>query len=291
MIPKKVSKSATERAREVAKKQRQKDLLSLEKRLRKKAKTDSNTKAFLKTLLAVPKSSEQINRYFLDDQANKNSKKKFSEREGNRREAVNRDLRSSKEFDKNQAWGVSFNASLKQLNVAFRQDLAKTISKRFRGKKLKVASIGCGTGLAESQLQQALGNKIELHATGLTVLPDQWTKHKNYKSINWHVTHAEKMSRVLGKNSMDVVFSNLGFHHAGSNPFLGLNLRRAFRELETILAPGGLAIINTEGVFNSADVPRGLEVVSSKVYESGFVYAPTARKLNYHHRILILKKK
>jgi SAM-dependent methyltransferase len=277
MIPKKrLDKS------KIAINEYQKDLEKFPNKLKEYSKNQKIAKYFLKTYLSNPNSLPIIKNLFLEEKSNENSLKRFGEKESFRRTLTASRLREYQKLDKKRSWGISFSASLRDLNNYFKLNLAKTIFKEYKGKKLNVCSIGCGTGLAESQLKRVLKDKINLHATGIKLLEKDWMAHKNFKEINWHVTHAERMSREL--KQMDVVYSNLGFHHAASS-FQNNGLNKAFKELSKILRKQGLAIINLEGKINLEELPKELKVISSKSFES-----KNKQGIDYEHQVLILRK-
>jgi SAM-dependent methyltransferase len=225
--------------------------------------------------------------YNLIEKAGLNSQKKdvnFSEKvRCTIRTSQARRLIDARSRDRTAFWGTSFNPTLATLNKYFKTDLV-TFIKGLKKGKVKVVSIGCGGGRAESELKKALGERVELHATGVKLLT-QWMDHSNYRSINWHVTHANILTRTFKPESIDFVYSRLGLHHAKES-YTQRN-HRAFSELEKILKKDGKALIDMEGKFNIGDLPKNLRILRNEElqekdhHKNGKVY---------DHRVLLLEK-
>ena len=216
-----------------------------------------------------------------------NSKKRFGESESIRRKRCADDLRNSRVMDRCESWGISFDASLEILNKSFHLNLVKLIKKeKKKGKKVKVVSVGCGTGRAENELKKVLGENIELHATGVARSP-RWNLTENSKNINWHVTHGNALSKIFKTNSVDFVYSRLGIHH--SKDVIENSNFRAYNELSKILRPGGLALIDLEGEFNQKEIPKNLKVISNNFYFEKQGKFPEFFMV-YPHRVVVLKK-
>jgi SAM-dependent methyltransferase len=269
MIPKRFSKSTKKRAKTIATK-------SKKQTLNKMRKATGNQKLSWRDALNE-----------LRIKANLNAFKRTGEDPNSKRYAT-RTLQGAKVKDGRQRdttanWGTSFNPNLNLLNRYFGMDLV-TFIKQIKKGKVKVASIGCGPGKAESQLKDALGNRIELHATGVHIL-ESWTQHKNYKSINWHVAHGNALTRVFKPKSLDFVFSRLGIHHAGE-AFTQRN-HLALAELEKVLKKGGKALIDMEGEFFEEDLPENLKIIFN---EHRRVEHPYGKKGPYSHRVILLEK-
>lgn len=140
-------------------------------------------------------------------------------------------------------WTVSFSAGLDELNRKFYfpfdiETQLDTCARRYPGKRLRVLEIGAGIGLAAAELEKKYGAQIEMHAAGLTFLPD-WKKYPNSSRIHWHVLHAGNLERHFKSNSLDFIHSNLGFSHAA-------NLKKAFQQVQKVLKPGGLFLFTAE---------------------------------------------
>jgi ubiquinone/menaquinone biosynthesis C-methylase UbiE len=104
----------------------------------------------------------------------------------------------------------------------------------------KVLEIGAGDGSTITELRRAIPT-ASFSATGVKLIKD-WKKHKNFEEIDWHVAHAERLSRLKSKlkpGTIDVVFSTLGLN-------LAENITGGLNEACLLLKPGGYLVFNLE---------------------------------------------
>jgi len=196
------------------------------------------------------------------DRALINSEFRFQEKKAMERRNLARELTRGRLSDtqrKSVWWNASFSATLKQTNLALGVDLEKFV--REHAPNGRVLEIGCGSGKTISELQKAIPS-AHFSALGLTISKG-WMKHSNYKKIDWHVAHMEKLSALkksITKESVNIVFSSLGFTHA-PNP------KKALQEIHSILSKGGHLILNIEKIAKVKPIDfekAGFEIIWEK---------------------------
>ena len=194
--------------------------------------------------------------------AKKSSEEKHGASEAFQRQFAAQMLRDGREKDAAREWGISFNAGLKRLNSFFRpiqidgliqQQIATTPHY-----PLHVLEIGTGMGKGVRDLAGLFGKKVSLTATGIKWLPE-WKRQKQGNTIQWRVTHAQNLKRIIRSGSQDIVFSNLGVNHV-TNP------AQAVTEAHRALRKGGLFLFTTEHPFFTNGVPPTFELMQQSTH-------------------------
>ncbi len=190
-------------------------------------------------------------RYRLSEIAERNSIRKYGNETQNRFHAAI-ELKSSRLGDRLGSWGISFNASLHKVNSFTGINLEKEIKRLFPNGG-NVMEIGCGSGRTVSELRRVLNKKFSLTATGLTAV-EAWTKHRNYKKIDWRVMSTEKPLKNIKPNSVDFIYSNFG-------PFNQPTPVESIAFARKVLRPGGRLLFTTESKLS--ETPKGFKFISS----------------------------
>ena len=112
-----------------------------------------------------------------------------------------------------------------------------------------VLEVGCGGGTAANDLAlnrlQKIGGKIKVMATGTKWISD-WEKYRD--NVEFHVAHAEQLSRVFKPESVDFIHSNLGIGNTNDKT-------RALNEAHRILRKGGRLLFTSE---TDVEIPESL---------------------------------
>jgi len=187
----------------------------------------------------------------LAQKARQNAIRRFGGAKAKKRVKLAYHLRFGRRLDRqslNPSWekpgyGISWDAHITQLQVFYYgRDLFRDIArhKQRHPRKYAVLEVGCGGGSAANDLARDpfnwFGTKVKVSATGTSRSP-LWNQYK--QNVDFHVAHAEQLTRVFRPRSFNFIHSNLGIGNAK-------DIRQAVIECHKILRKDGRLLFTSE---------------------------------------------
>lgn len=179
--------------------------------------------------------------------AAENSIKKFGEKTAQKRAELFRKIRFARQKDAAESgiaekgeerhrWGISFNASLKELNKFYDINLASELLKlSFAKSGYSLLEIGGGSGRAAKELAKILKGKIRITSTGVKRVP-QWVKGEG---VDWRLVHSQNLAKAFKPESFNFIHSNLGISHS-------TEFEKTIQDCRKLLKKGGRLLFTTD---------------------------------------------